>query len=163
MVTDDRDMAGTALCSRREETTDMPESERLYMGDETLSDISFPKENVCKKLKNLNTTAVPNPDGVLARILQKIADPLSLPLSIIFQWQLDEVKVPYIWRMANVCQIFKKGTKKDQANYCQVSLTCIVGKVFESFMSDRMVKHLLENSLIGHPITDSWRAGRPLT
>ena len=120
----------------------------IHMGDETLSDMSFLKENVCKKLKKLNTTTVLDPDGVLARILQKMADPMSLPPSIIFQGQLDEGKVPYIWRMANVCQIFKKGTKGDQANYCPVSLTCIVGKVFESLMRDRMVKHIVENSLI---------------
>ena len=92
--------------------------------------------------------AAPVPDGVWARILQKMADPLSLPMSIIFQRQLDEGKVQYICRMANVCTIFKKGTKGDPVNYCPLSLICIVGKVFESLMKDRMVKHLVENSLI---------------
>ena len=50
--------------------------------------------------------------------------------------------------MANVCPIFKKGTKGDPANYHPVSLTCVVCKVMESLIRDKIVAHLERYSLI---------------
>ena len=69
LVTDDRDMAGILnqqYCSvfTRENTADMPESERLYMGLRLCLTCHFRRKFLCKKLKNLNTTAAPDTDGV---------------------------------------------------------------------------------------------------
>jgi hypothetical protein len=62
---------------------------------------------------------------------------------------MEEGRVPLIWRMANVWPIFKKGVKRDPANYMPaVSLTCVVGRVIESILRDKIVDYLERNSLI---------------
>ena len=77
-----------------------------------------------------------------------MADILAGPLAIIYNRLLEEGMVPNIWRMANVCPIFKKGSKGDPANYRPVSLTCVVGKVMESLIRDKIVEHLERHKLI---------------
>ena len=67
---------------------------------------------------------------------------------MIFNKLLAEGAVPSIWKKANVCPIFKKGSKTDPGNYRPVSLTCVVDKVMESVLKDAIVKHLTENKLI---------------
>ena len=55
-----------------------------------------------------------------------MAEVLADPLSVIFSRLMEEGEVPGVWRNANVCPIFKKGTKGDPANCRLVSLTCVL-------------------------------------
>ena len=153
MVTDNKEMAGILNAQytgvfTREETGDLPEAEILYTGDEPLTDIRFEREEVEKKLKNIKQSGAPGPDKVWSRVLHDMADTLAEPLAAIYNKLMEEGGVPLIWRMANVCPIFKKGTKGDPANYRPVSLTCVVGKVMESLVRDKIMEHLDRNSLI---------------
>ena len=95
-------------------------------------------------------------------MLHKLADTLGKPLSIIYNKLMEEGYVPSIWRMANVCPIFKKVTKRDPANYSPVSLTCVVGKVMESLIRDKIVEHLEKYSLI-RASQQRFMAGRSTT
>ena len=61
---------------------------------------------------------------------------------------MEEGGVPAIWRLANVCPIYKKGAKGDPANYRPVSLTCVVGKVMESLIRDKIVEHQQRHNLV---------------
>jgi hypothetical protein len=164
MVTDNKEMAGilnaqyTAVFTR-EETGVLPEAESLYTGDDPLTDIRFEREEVEKKLKNIKQSGAPGPDKVWSRVLHDMADILAGPLATIYNKLMEEGGVPLIWRMANVCPIFKKGTKGDPANYRPVSLTCVVGKVMESLVRDKIVEHLDRNSLI-RPSQHGFMSGR---
>jgi hypothetical protein len=77
-----------------------------------------------------------------------MADVLAKPLAIIFTNLLADECVPGMWKKANVCPIFKKGIKGDTGNYRPVSLTCVVGKVIESLLRDKILQHLVLNKLI---------------
>jgi hypothetical protein len=59
-----------------------------------------------------------------------------------------EGKVPREWKSATVVPIHKKGSKREAGNYRPVSLTSIPCKVLESVIKDRMMEHLISNSLI---------------
>jgi len=50
--------------------------------------------------------------------------------------------------MATIIPIFKKGSKSSPSNYCRVSLTSVVSKVFESIVRESMMHHLCSNNLI---------------
>ena len=76
------------------------------------------------------------PDMIPSFILKEFADILSAPLTIIFNKSLSEGRVPSDWRTAEVTPIFKKGDKTASCNYRPVSLTSIVCKVLESFVTD---------------------------
>ena len=61
---------------------------------------------------------------------------------------MREGKVTRDWKTATVVPIFKKGQKKDPANYRPVSLTSIPCKMMESIIKDKIMCHLEENGLI---------------
>lgn len=63
---------------------------------------------------------------------------------------MQETKVPEEWKLANVNDIFKKGSKSDPANYRPVSLTSNVGKIMERITKDEIVSYLERNLKIKH-------------
>ena len=58
--------------------------------------------------------------------------------------------VPFDWRVANITPIFKKGAKKDPANYRPVSLTSQVVKIFERLIKAKIMNFLEVNLLINN-------------
>jgi len=58
--------------------------------------------------------------------------------------------VPDDWKTANVCPIFKKGTKNQTGNYRPVSLTSQICKLFVTVIRDAMLLHLEGNGLLNH-------------
>ena len=167
LVSDDKEMAGILNAQytsvfTSEDLTNMPEPEVLFTGDGRLTDMRFGVEEVKKKLRDIKANGAPGPDKVWSKVLHSMADILAGPLAIIFNKLMEEGSVPCIWGMANVCPIFKKGSKGDPANYRPVSLTCVVGKVMESMIRDKIVEHLERNSLI-RPSQHGFMAGRSTT
>ena len=153
LVTGNKEMAGILNAQytevfTREDTNHLPEPEHLFMGDDPLTEAKFAREEVEKKLKGIKVTGAPGPDKVWSKVLHDMADLLAGPLTIIYNKLMEEGNVPDIWRLANVCPVFKKGAKGDPANYRPVSLTCVVGKVMESLIRDTMVEHLEKHNLI---------------
>ena len=68
-------------------------------------------------LKTLQTGKAAGPDAINNRILKELADPLSIPLSDIFNYSLSVGKVPSVWKLANVTPIHKKDDPSDISNY----------------------------------------------
>ena len=115
---------------------------------EELTDVQFPSENVDTKLRKLKRDSAGGPDAVSSRVLVETADILCVPLALVFTRSLEEGVVPQDWRMANVTPIFKSGSKSSPGNYRPVSLTCIVCKIMESIIKDKIVHHLTTNELV---------------
>ena len=153
LVSDDARMAGilnSFFCSvfTQENLGELPTPEQLYEGEEPLADVIFDEKDVKKKLENLKPSSAPGPDGVWPRLLQKLAAVFATPLHLIFSKLFQEGNVPSIWKQANVCPIFKKGTKGSPGNYRPVSLTCVICKIMESIIRDQVVIHLAKNRLL---------------
>ena len=101
-----------------------------------------------KHLKDIKVSKTPGPDGIHPRVLKELSSVLAIPLTKIFQSSLDTGSVPQSWKLANITPIFKKGDKKDPANYRPVSLTCIVSKILEKIVCSTMIDHLRHNDLL---------------
>lgn len=114
----------------------------------SLKDITFTYEMVLEKLKNLDPSKSPGPDGLHPCILKELAKQLAEPVAFLFNKSLSEGKLPNIWKDANVTPLFKKGEKYKTSNYRPVSLTCVLCKVMESLIRDRLVDYLIEQELL---------------
>ena len=164
IVTDNREMAEILNAQytgvfTREDTTNLPDPEHLFTGEDPLTEVEFKREEVEKKLKNIKADGAPGPDKLWSKVLHDMADLLAGPLTTIYSKLMEEGDVPDVWRSANVCPVFKKGAKGDPANYRPVSLTCVAGKVMESLIRDKMVGHLERHNLI-RPSQHGFMAGR---
>ena len=81
-------------------------------------------------------------------MLCELRDQLVKPLTKLFSLSLQTGIVPQGWKEARVVPLFKKGKRDRPENYRPVSLTSIVGKIFESIVKDNIVKHLDRHNLI---------------
>jgi len=91
------------------------------------------EENIRKKLRNLKIGKSPGPDRIHPRVLNELSTVLSKPLQLIFTTSLRCNVLPKDWKKAEVCAIYKKGSKKCCTNYRPVSLTSVVCKVMEGW------------------------------
>ena len=73
--------------------------------------MSFERDKVKNLLLNMKTDKSPGPDGLHPIVLQRCAEEISLPLTIIFQKSFDTGQLPVDWKLAVrfVSPIFKKG------------------------------------------------------
>ena len=125
----------------------LPETNYSYSGS-ILSELIITEEMVLNVLKKLNINKSAGPDNISPRLLKKCCKSLVRPLTIIFNKSLQTGDVPTAWKEANVTPLFKKGDKTNPLNYRPVSLTSVVGKVFETIIRDALVKHATENAII---------------
>ena len=69
------------------------------------------------------------------------------------------MEIPDEWKHANVSAIFKKGSKTSPKNYRPVSLTCVICKILESIIRDKIIDHMKANNLFS-PKQFGFIAGR---
>jgi len=98
-------------------------------------------------LADLRADKSPGDDGIHPRVLKETSEVLALPLSILFQKSLDEGVVPSQWKDAVVTPIYKKGARKQPANYRPVSLTSVLCKLLERIVVEHISAHLSRNDL----------------
>ena len=128
---------------------DLPEPPKYEFKDE-LNDFDISVEKVKKMLKNLHTGKASGPDGINPLFLANTAESLAIPITILFRKTLSNGKIPDEWKLANVSPIFKKGKKSSPNNYRPVSLTCILCKLMEKLIREKIVDHLEANNLISN-------------
>ncbi|KFQ36359.1 hypothetical protein N332_03774, partial [Mesitornis unicolor] len=106
------------------------------------------EEVVGDLLHHLDIHKSVGPDGIHPRVLRKLAEVLTKPLSIIYQQSWLTGEVPVDWRLANVIPLYKKGQKEDPGNYRAVSLTSVPGKVMEQIILSAITQHMQDNQAI---------------
>ena len=123
------------------------------MGDfELLPDITGLKESTPiiiteHDVSKLNINKSEGPDFIHPRIIYEIRHEITHPLTIIFNRSLVTQQISEIWKCANITPIYKKGRKDEVNSYRPVSLTCILCKIMESIVRDRIMEHFSINNL----------------
>ena len=110
--------------------------------------VTITAAEVHSKLSNLDVSKGSGPDGLHPKILSILAGHLAIPLANLFNRSLAEGLVPNDWRHAVICPIFKKGVRDDAANYRPISLTCVLCKVMESLVKDKLLAFLQHTKAI---------------
>ena len=81
------------------------------------------------------------------RVIYEIRHEIAQPLAMLYNRSLESNQIPAIWKSANIAPIYKKGRKDEVNNYRPVSLTCILCKVMESTIRDKVMDHFVKNKL----------------
>ena len=79
----------------------------------------------------------------------KLADELTLPLTIAYQQSIHQKKIPDIWRLAHIVPLYKrKGDKSSVSSYRPISLTNIESKLLEGIVTSQIKSFWRSNNLI---------------
>ena len=84
------------------------------------------------------------PDEIPARILKETAATIAPSLCTLFNRSLEVGYIPREWKLANVVPVHKKDEKHHVENYRPISLLCIVSKVLERCVLNRIKERLEE-------------------
>ena len=114
-----------------------------------MNNIAISESGVTKLLQNINPHKATGPDEMCGRVLKELSTTISRPLT------LETGKLPYDWKHANVCPVFKKGDKHNAINYRPISLTCIM----EHIIASNLMKHLESNNIL-YDLQHGFRSSR---
>jgi len=109
--------------------------------------IVITEDDVLKRLNKLNVNKSEGPSLIHPRVMYEIIHEIARLLAMLFNRSLESNQIPTIWKCANISPIYKKGRKDKVNNYRPVSLTCILCKVMESIVRDKVVAHFVKNKL----------------
>ena len=98
---------------------------------------------VKKVIMNLDSCKASCPDCIPVVVLKNCEPELSYILTKLFNMHLKESCFPDCWKVSSVVPVFKNvGERSTAKNYRPVSLLCMVSKVFEKLLNNRIVDHL---------------------
>ena len=111
-----------------------PVRESFFLSHVTCSKI----HNIIVNLKN----GAPGCDEINTSILKYISENIVDPLVYLCNLSLQQGIFPREFKLANVLPLYKNDDPFMFNNYRQVSLLCVLSKVFENVMYSRLIEHL---------------------
>ena len=103
---------------------------------------------VAKAICELDVAKATGPDCIPSIVLKMCSPELSPVLSKLYNKCLSESCFPSCWKFSSVVPAYKNdGERSDPGNYRPISLLPVISKMFESFVNDRITKHLERTGL----------------
>ena len=87
-------------------------------------------------------------DNIGPKLLKHCALALSTPLHHLFSLSLSKQLIPCEWKCHSITPIFKSGDKSLVKNYRPISLLCIVSKVLERLIYNKISKFITDNNIL---------------
>ena len=114
-----------------------------------LTDINCSEQMIMAALTKLSPKVSNTPEEVPAFVVKSIAPNITCYLKHIFNQSLQTGVLPWQWRTAKVCPIFKnKGSQSMAEDWRPISLTSPFCRVLETVVKDKILSHVYENLLI---------------
>ena len=129
-----------------EDMENLPTMEERHGGN-ILPELEITMHEVMDKLTKLKVDKSPGPDGMHPHVLHRLRKVLVTPLTKLFQLSAASGTLPEQWKTAHVSALHKKQSRKSPSNYRPVSLTCVVCKIMESIIRDKIMTHMTDNAM----------------
>ncbi|CAM4553636.1 unnamed protein product [Lepidochelys olivacea] len=129
-----------------EDVREIPKPEPSFVGDksEELSQIEVSLEEVLELIEKLYRNTSPGPDGIHPRVLKELRCEIAELLIMVCNLSFKSATVPNDWKTANVTPIFKRAQEVIPG-----SLTSVPGKLVETIVKNKIVRHIEEHKLLG--------------
>ncbi|CAM5145241.1 unnamed protein product [Eretmochelys imbricata] len=133
-----------------EDVREIPKPEPSFVGDkyEELSQIEVTLEEVLELIEKRNSNKSLGPDGIHPRVLKELKCEIAELLTMVCNLSFKSATVSNDWKIANVTPIFKKDSRGDPGNYRPVSLMSVPGKLVETIVKNKIVRHIEEHKLL---------------
>ena len=105
-----------------------------------MPEIKIDENGILKLLSNLKIDKAAGPDDIKPIVLKELRKEIAPVIKAIFEKSLETDQLPKDWTAAKVCPLFKKGDKRDPANYRPISLICILCKVMEHIVASNLAR-----------------------
>ena len=112
------------------------------------NDLNITDEMVKNKLLKLNTRKSFGPDEIHPRLVKELTDHIARPIASFFNQTLADGVLPRDWEKALVSAIYKNGSRNVAETYRPISLTSILSKMVETFIREKIMKHLIDENLL---------------
>ncbi|KAI8486739.1 hypothetical protein Bbelb_354870 [Branchiostoma belcheri] len=134
----------------------IPTFQPTTVPESVLDSLQLSEEEVRQQLRTLQVGKSGGHDKITPRLLRLVADPISVPLTRLYNKSLLLGQVPTEWKKANVTPIHKAGNRHLTNNYRPISLLSTVSKVLETLVNKRLTAH------VNRILTDNQSGFRPL-
>ena len=110
--------------------------------------IQCSEEEVAHLLRTLKAKTSTGPDTISSQMLRNTASSIAPSLTKLFNLSLSSGTLPAEWKASNITPVYKAGDKNLVSNYRPISLLSIPFKVLERIVHNRLLHHLLSNSIL---------------
>ena len=128
---------------------------RLELSED--NDVGISEDEVRRAVSRLKGGKAPGVCGIRPEVLKAGGEVTIQWLVSLFNMVWEKGVAPRDWRGAIIVPLHKKGNKMEFANYREISLMSVVGKVFSRVLNDR-VKDMTEGSVMEEQ--GGFRSGR---
>ena len=91
-------------------------------------------EEIIKIIYSFPNNKAPGMDNISSKILKKISNSITFPLTFIFNLSFTTGVLPDLLKIAKVIPVHKKGEKNLPGNYRPISLLSVFDKILEKLM-----------------------------
>ena len=120
----------------------LPPTNQLPTPSSQLSSIEITCSDVFDAFCSLNTAKSPGCDNISPKVLVRCCTSLLDPISHLFSLCLHSSSIPKEWKVHKIIPIPKKGDLSEVSNYRPISLLCILSKMLESVVYNKIFPFL---------------------
>ena len=99
---------------------------------------STSSKEIEEEISKLNTSKASGPYSIPTKILKLLQCIISKPLEVIFKFSFSTDIVPYLFKIARVIPVYKKGSQLCVNNYRPISLLFVFNRILEELVFKRL-------------------------